>query len=64
MANINVGFADKLIETESIPINIKKALAEVFIRKIDLKAAKKRAEKGDKKDLDRYTKLKTMVDWS
>ena len=59
----NVGFADKFFETESIPLNIKKILAQQFIEKIDLKDAQKRAEKkGDRSKLERYEKLKKILE--
>lgn len=59
----DIGFSTKLFEAESIPFSIKKILARQFIEKIDLKDAKKRAEKkGDKTKLERYHKLKEILD--
>ena len=59
----DVGFSTKLFETESIPLSIKKILARQFIEKINLKDAQKRAEKkGDKTKLERYQKLKEILD--
>ncbi len=59
----NIGFANKLFEIELIPLNIKKIFAQQFIEKIDLKEAKKRADKkGDKTNLERYEKLKEILD--
>lgn len=62
--NFNIGFAEKVLENTTLPSNIRKKLAQLFIdKKINLKEARKRAEKkNDKKDLDRYEKLKAIVD--
>ena len=58
----NVGFANNLFESESLPINIKKILASMFIEKIDFRKAKKWAEKkGGRKKLERYEKLKEII---
>jgi hypothetical protein len=59
--NFNKGFADKLVEIVAAPENIRKVLAKAFLDTIDLKEAKKRAAKGDRKDLDRYEKLKGII---
>ena len=59
----NIGFANKLFEIESIPLNIRKIFAQQFLEKIDLKKAKKRAEKkGDKTNLERYERLKEIIE--
>jgi len=59
----NIGFSSKLFEMESIPLSIRNILAQQFIEKIDLKEAKKRAEKkGDKTNLERYEKLKENIE--
>lgn len=59
----NIGFANKLFEIESTPLNIRKILAQKFIEKIDIKEAKKRAEKkGDKTNLERYERLKKIIE--
>jgi len=58
--NFNIGFADKFLEAETLPLKLKKIFAQQFISKIDVKKAEKRAEKGDKKDLERLEKLRKI----
>lgn len=59
----NVGFSNNFFSIESIPTNIRIIIARKFLEKIDLKKAKKRAEKNDdKKDLERYEKLKMIIE--
>ncbi|WP_028893833.1 type III-B CRISPR module RAMP protein Cmr6 [Syntrophorhabdus aromaticivorans] len=61
--NFNIGFAEMLFENSAIPLSIQKELSRGFIGKINLKEARKRAEKkNDRKDLDRYEKLKAIID--
>ncbi|MBA4417609.1 MAG: type III-B CRISPR module RAMP protein Cmr6 [Syntrophus sp. (in: bacteria)] len=62
--NLNAGFAEKVIENKTVPSNIRKALAQQFVdEKINLKEAIRRAEKkNDRKELNRYEKLKGIVD--
>lgn len=59
--NFNIGFADKLLENTVVPTTIQKIMAMAFLNHIDVKAAQKRATKGDKKDLDRYERLQALV---
>jgi CRISPR type III-B/RAMP module RAMP protein Cmr6 len=59
--NFNKGFADRLLEGASIPDPIRRILAQAFLDHIDLKEAKKKAAKGDRKDLDRHEKLQAIV---
>lgn len=62
ISTINIGFADRIIENSTMPSNIVKVFAQWFLEKINLKDAKKRAEKkNDRKDLDRYEKLKALI---
>lgn len=63
IANFNIGFSEKLFENNTIPHNIKIIFSEFLIKKINLKEAEKRAKKkNDRKDLDRYEKLKAIID--
>ncbi len=59
--NFNIGFADRLLEGESVPSNIRKVLAQAFIRRIDRKTALKNAAKGNRRDLERYERLNALV---
>lgn len=63
ISNLNIGFAERVIASNATPSNIRKELARRFLDKINLKEARKRAEKkNDRKDLDRYEKLKAIID--
>ncbi len=60
--NFNVGFATKLFEADSVPLRFRQIVAKTFLDRIDLKKATKAAGKGDTKDLDRYDKLKELLE--
>ncbi len=59
----NIGFADKLFASDITHLNIKKILARQFLEKIDYKKAKKRTKKkGNRTNLERYEKLKLIIE--